>query len=283
MSDLFFNKVDDTNIAERHIRRIIGLETHQAELLIKNYSRARLELRERLKNAVSGSFTEGMLKEVLSQVEATLGQLRNKVRQEMVFGAEGVREQGFEDLTKELNTFRRNFEGIRQDIPLDAVITTLRPDNYLINQYRSSIESYNESLRNDIQRILTQAVIQRKTGLQAVDDLSAKMSQDEWKIARIVRTELHQIYNLSKIDGMEKVKQDTIPNLKKALIHPMDLRTGKDSKILANINPIVDIGQPFKYSFRQGDKTITRTFMAPPDRPNDRAILIPYSQDWETE
>lgn len=68
-----------------------------------------------------------------------------------------------------------------------------------------------------------------------------------------------------------------IPDLKKTLFHPMDNRTGKDSKRLSQNNPIVPINEPF-IEYSTGKKL---EYMAPPNRPNDRAILIPYRDEWK--
>lgn len=283
MSKQFFEDIDSLKIVERHIRRAVGLEVHQAQLLVKNYIQARKDIVDRLKSVTSGTFTEAQLKTTMLQLDTIIRGLSVRVGNEINFSSENLSEQGYEDLFKEVNTFREKFQGISTDIPLSAIITSLRPENLLINQFQSSIQNYNQSLRAEIQRVLTQSVIQKKTAYQAIDEINLTMKNEEWKVARIVRTELHQIYNVSKMNGMVDIAKKTIPKLKKTLIHPMDTRTGKDSKILAKLSPIIDVGQPFKYSFRQGKKIITREFMTPPDRPNDRAILIPYAPEWDKE
>jgi hypothetical protein len=116
---------------------------------------------------------------------------------------------------------------------------------------------------------------------RTVDNMVAGIGRffagEEWKLFRIARTELHGVYNLGKMNGMKETRTAYLPDLMKALIHPMDSRTGADSKYLAEIDPIVPIDQPFRYRW-QGQ---VRVFMAPPDRPNDRAILVPYRQAWE--
>ena len=38
----------------------------------------------------------------------------------------------------------------------------------------------------------------------------------------------------------DNIKETTIPDLKKTLIHPMDNRTSADSKELAAQNPVID-------------------------------------------
>jgi hypothetical protein len=61
------------------------------------------------------------------------------------------------------------------------------------------------------------------------------------------------------------------------MVHPMDERTGQDSKELASRNPVIDIDKPFKQNYN-GKELV---FMAPPNRPNDRAILIPFRASYD--
>ena len=96
---------------------------------------------------------------------------------------------------------------------------------------------------------------------------------------------MHGIYNYAKLEGMQRAKEDFVPDLKKTLMHPIDSRTGEDSKQLARVNPTIAIDKPFVFTFRRklksGEiKTERREFMFPPDRPNDRAILVPFRNEW---
>ena len=70
-----------------------------------------------------------------------------------------------------------------------------------------------------------------------------------------------------------------MPNLKKALIHPQDHRTADDSLKLAKINPVINLNESFKYKW-EGK---VREFFAPPDRPNDRAVLVPVRLSWKAK
>jgi hypothetical protein len=115
-----------------------------------------------------------------------------------------------------------------------------------------------------------------RTVQRMVSDIGRFFIGEEWKLTRIARTELHHVYNFSKMMGMGEVRDSTLPDLKKALMHPMDNRTAADSKRLAAENPIVDIDEPFRFKW----KGEVRVFQAPPDRPNDRSILVPYREQW---
>ena len=77
-----------------------------------------------------------------------------------------------------------------------------------------------------------------------------------------------------------------LADLKKTLFHPMDSRTASDSKQADRLDLVVDVDKPFQYTFKRrlADGTIRkekRVFMTPPDRPNDRSVMVPYKKDWE--
>jgi hypothetical protein len=269
----FFEDIDNISILERHSDRLEGVEMSQARKMLKEYKRARQELKlQLLANSYDNSYTEGKMKNALAQIEQAIVQLRSKIGWQIQEGFDFLSSQGIEDSVTEMDAFDKAFGGGFGKLPYDAIIESTEPDNYLFNQYESSISMYNEGLRNSFQSALTQSLIQQKSWTQAVYDMETVFDMEEWKLARIVRTELHGIYNISKMRGFGTIRNDYIPDLMKTLYHPMDSRTGQDSIQLAKENLVIPIDQPFSYTY----KGKTRTFMTPPERPNDRAILIPY-------
>jgi len=277
----FFEDIDDLKILERNAARIEGLEMRQASRLIKLYKEAREALKSQLLSTGDNTFTEAKLKVALIQIEQTIGQLSRKLRGELGFGQETATEQGAEDAAREMNAFEGAFAGVSTPLPVDAIIESVNAENFLFNQFETSVDSYNQRLRGGFQNVLGQSLLQRKSWSQAVYDMERVFNAEEWVLARIVRTELHNIYNVAKNRGFENIQQNYLPDLKKTLYHPMDSRTGSDSKTAAVKNLIVALDQSFKYSFKQGNKTIVREFFVPPDRPNDRAILIPYRDSYD--
>lgn len=274
----FFEEVDNISILERHSDRLEGVEMSQARKMLKEYKRARQELKlQLLANSYDNSYTEGKMKNALAQIEAAIVQLRQKIGYQINEGYEFLTAQGVEDSVTEMDAFDRAFGGGFGKLPFDAIIESTDPANYLFNQYESSVDFYNEGLRNSFQSSLTQGLIQQKSWSQMVYDMESVFDMEEWKLARIVRTELHGIYNVSKMLGFGTIQKDYIPDLMKTLYHPMDSRTGQDSIKLAKENLIIPIDQPFVFTY----KGKTRTFMTPPDRPHDRAILIPYRPQFD--
>lgn len=263
---------------ERNVSRLEGLEINQMRRLLKLYKEARAQLQNDLLFTPDNTFTEARMEYALQQVNLMIAALRNRLNEELQFGFDNLFEQGVEDSGNEINKLEKVFNGVSTaPVPIDAILASTQPENFLFNQYQSSVENYNDNVRAEFQRVLSQSLLQNKTWSQAVFDMETVFRDSEYKLQRIVRTELHNIYNVAKLKGFGQIREDYFPDLKKTLYHPMDSRTGADSKKADQDNLIVALDKPFKYTF----KGKQRVFMSPPDRPNDRAILIPYRSSYD--
>lgn len=273
----FFEDIDTLSILERNSDKLEGLQMNSARKLLKEYKRAREELKAQMLMTPSGTFTEARLNATLVQLEASIAQIERQVNPLLRSFFDVITESGIEDSAKEVNAMEKLFMGASRPIDIDAVMETTDPSNFLFNQFESSISTYNEQLRNGFQQSLTQALLQQKSWSQAVWDMEQVFGQTEYILARIVRTELHGIYSGAKFNGMLNIRDNYLPDMMKTLYHPMDSRTGDDSKKAASMNLIVPLDEPFRYSFKGKE----RVFHFPPDRPHDRSILIPYRRSYE--
>lgn len=269
----FFSDVDNISVLERNASKLNGLQMEQARKLLREYRIAKESLRDQLlANNPDNKFTEAKLRSALAQVESAISVLKSKVGFQIRDGFDFLSETGVEDSVREMDAFDKYFGGGIGKLPVDAIIESTDPENILLNQYQSSVDAYDENLRSLFQQSLTQNLIQGKTWSQSVWDMESIFGMEEWKLSRIVRTELHGIYNQSKMNTFGTVKDRYIPDLMKTLYNPMDSRTAEDSMYVESLKLIVPIDEPFSYKWK--GKSYVR--MAPPFRPNDRAILIPY-------
>lgn len=273
----FFEDVDAINIIESNIERLLELEKTEQNRVLREFKRIRQELRDRLDTLREDTFTAQQLRGVLVQVESALLAINTGLKEGIKPGAQILSERGVQDLVNEIRTFQREFQGAIVPINLNVALIATKNANFLLNQYDASIDAYSAALRGQIIGQISRGAVEKVSTHQMVRRISQFFMGEEFKLQRIVRTELHNIYNLGKMRSMEKVRDDFIPDLKKTLIHPKDKRTAEDSKILAQINPIIPIDEPFIFVFK-GDE---RRFMNPPDRPNDRAILVPFRSEWD--
>ena len=273
----FFEALPVSKLIQNNIKKVVQLEESEANKLLRIYKEVRRELIDRLSRATEGSFTEQQLRVTLVQVEAGINALTQQLKNQFNESVNKMGEQAVGNLTKEIERFSQAFEGSIQPINLDAVFITQDSRNFLFNQHQVTIDAYGQDVLRNVARGLTNSLVSRDSFGQVVTKMNKFLQVEEWKLQRLARTELHNVYNLAKLQGMRQVKEETLPDLKKTLIHPIDDRTGEDSKKLKKINPIVAIDKPFRFTFNGKE----RVFMAPPDRPNDRAILVPYRKVWD--
>jgi hypothetical protein len=220
----------------------------------------------------------------LLQIETGLAAMTEGMSASMLSAGEVVALAGANDLVTEINAFDDHFiwaassapqRGVVAPINVNAALIASDTNNLLVSKYQSSLEAYSEGVRSQLTQVLTQAVIEGIPRGQVVSRIGQFFIAEQWKIERLARTELHQVYNLAKMKSMQTLA-NSVGGLKKTLIHPMDSRTGKDSKYVAKLDLIVPIDQPFRYKW-QGKE---RVYMTPPDRPNDRSILVPYRDQY---
>lgn len=272
----FFEDTTVIDLMTLHLRQVEKLEESESKKVLSAYREVRRELRDRLEFIPGDKFTAQQLRGTLIQIESAILTMEKDLNLGLRIGSERISVEGINHLVKETEKFEEHFTGAVVSIPLNVIALSTEASNLLLNQKESSIRAYSEGVRAGIARTLTQSSIAQESISQAVSRVSKFFLAEEWRLLRITRTELHNVYNLSKLNGMSEIKEKHIPDLKKSLIHPIDDRTGEDSKILAKVNPIVPINKPFKMTYKGKE----RVFMHPPDRPNDRAILVPVRDSW---
>ena len=272
----YFEDVGSLAIVESHIEQVQKLEETQSKAMLKRYKEIRLELNDRLLSSKSNSFTQQQLRGTLVQVDSAIDAMNRSLKGEIGTQAKKASLLGVNHLLKEISAFEKEFGGTITPINLNAGLIANDASKFKINTAQSSLDAYSEDLRSSITTELSNAALIGMDYSKVSQNLGQFFKGEEWKLERIARTEMHGIYNLGKQKGMEEVQDEYIDDLKKALIHPMDNRTGKDSKYAASKEMVVDIDKPFSYTW--GGKL--RVFMVPPDRPNDRAIMVPYRPSW---
>ncbi len=286
--DAFLADSTVEDLIQNNIAQVDKLEEEQQRKLLRIFRRVRQDLQDRLLIIREGTFTEQQLNVVLVQVQAAILAIKQDLQKGLVDASEILGQRGISDLIREVKRFSKKFEGSVQPINIDAAVIASRAQTFLVNKHEASLSAYSEALRSQITTQITQSMIGRDTSQRTVSQLVSNVGRffvgEEWKLTRIVRTELHNIYNYSKLEAMNDARAG-IPDLKKSLMHPIDNRTGEDSKQLAEQNPIVDMDEPFVFTFvrqRQSGPPVRerREFMFPPDRPNDRAILVPFRKEW---
>jgi len=272
----FFETVDSLGIVEGHIKRVLKLEDNEARTLLRKYREVRRDLRDRLDRMPEGTFSNQQMRGVMTQVDAAIIAMTRSLAGGIKDSSTAFAIIGVKDSIAELEKFEKRFTGAVTPININRQLVAANVSNFLINRHDSSIEAYSADVRGQLVRNLTNEMLMQSSNSAVVQKLGQFFNGEEWKLQRIARTEFHNIYSQSKLESFKGVKESALPKLMKALIHPMDGRTGDDSKKVNALNLVAELDEPFRYKW-QGK---VREFMTPPDRPNDRSVLVPFEKSW---
>ena len=270
------------------LRDIVKLQTQGLERLdvetLRKLEPILIKLQENLRNELDryseDSFTYKHRMQTLMLVTRTLKWMEDVSIREM------------ETAANKYNTFAADV--VKKEMDSFAIIPTtfsveevaIEKNQYLIERSKASLQRYTADMREMMRNAITQGLMMRKSGFEIVGRLSKFMNAKivgKKRLQRIVRTEMHRIFNESKNLSYYQFQED-IPGLKKGLLHPMDHRTGEDSKMLNEIGPVVALHEPFEFTYKRvlknGEIRIDkRVFFTPPDRANDRATIVPVIEE----
>ena len=109
----------------------------------------------------------------------------------------------------------------------------------------------------------------------AIDEVAGRLRVEanlrEWEIRRLVQTEVSAAYNTVQLDALLEEDTPASPMLKR-LVATFDRKTGRDSVMLhGQVRPA---REPF-YDASRG-----RSYMAPPNRPHDREIVVGWRKGY---
>ena len=158
----------------------------------------------------------------------------------------------------------------------------------LLNRSKSKISSYVANIRSNVDDALVQMEMQKASSGKVKGNISQYMNIKKNRLKLILRTELSKVLNGQKLLVYIKMKNKYFPDMMKRLFHPIDNRTGDDSLQLKELDPLVPLDQPFKFTYKYRLKngtvrSVKRVFFHPPDRVNDRAQLVSFRKSWDDE
>lgn len=284
----FFESLDVFDVIENNVTEFASLQDSEIKKLLLLYRKVKVTIAKRLRYVSNDTFTAQQLRATLIQIEFAISQLENDLAGSLADITDNVASMGVGHMVDEVAAFSEEFTGAVMPLDVDVGLVVQDTSNFLFNRFEASIANYGNSLRQKIATGLAEMVTV-PTPLDAmVRTIGNFFDGESWQILRIARTELHNIYSFAKLNGM---KQADV-GLKKTLYHPKDARTGEDSIFLMSHakQMIKNLNEPFEYwwngkarrgSFDGSSGGYHRVFQNPPDRPNDRSVLIPYHPGWE--
>jgi hypothetical protein len=248
--------------------------------------RAEMEakLRALVKRGMGESFSAYHARLVMLQLKAGIQQFGNKLVGHLDSTGAQASALGAHHTVYSVKALEKQFVGhapvlqVEQAAVLRGVYKDVHPA--LLNRYKKSEAYYTKPVVEQVKMQMAKSIISGEGVDEAIDRVvgtDGVFAAQRWRAERIVRTELSHSYGVTQYATMRKV-QEEIPKLQRKLIETFDDRTGDDSKRLHG--QVRDMGDPFVYTPPPGKKGYP-PFMMPPGRPNDRAVVIPWSPSWQ--
>ena len=274
------------------IAKTIGSKQTRAIL-----EKAAIELRQRLFHAEGLSaagrgtpFTEERLRMTLRQVEDSVSALKRGLRGTILDTGKLAADASSQNLIQYLRATDREYRGMVQPLAMDEAQVWTRAisgtESSILHRIDSNpkdprrkgvLDRYGEATVENFEGILRQGVITRADWGDTRNAIIAESpflqgAPAHWA-ERIVRTESMNAYSKANWEGM-RAADDMLGDMAKILSATFDERTGWDSYQVHG--QIRKVDEPFEWNFGDGPEG----FMHPPNRPNDREVVVPHRIAW---
>jgi hypothetical protein len=240
---------------------------------------AMADVEAELMKAKQGSWTTAMAAATLAQLgEATRGLSESQLRllSRALPGIAGIAK---DDLADYLGKLDEHYLGVARPLRWDALEWLEGYSRPLLRSrlrvYEKSFARYGAEAVAGIESSMAKSVLLGTPWTEARESVMALVREQvggrQWMVDRIIRTEVATVYSSTTMAALLEEDEPDDPMLKK-LVAIWDKVTGLDSKILH--------GQTRRVQDLFTDRVHGREFDAPPNRPNDRELVIGWRASW---
>lgn len=261
------------------------------------YDEAAAHMTKRLRQTVGrlpGSFTEHQHRLALAQLKQGQAVISHRLAGELGDLTLEAQKESLRGLTSDLTRLERTFTGAEITLPIEeaarfrGVIDQRRTS--LLKMHRESMARYGARAVTDMEEALSLSLITGETPGQAIDRIQEVIDGEWWQAERIVRTETAWAFNATHHDGMVDAAEELDDLMMQWNEHvgpagdPLDDRVGVDS--LAMHGQVTEVDGEFTMPPKApdgspvSDSLVGESWEFPPNRPNDRAVLVPWRKDW---
>jgi hypothetical protein len=248
------------------------------------YEQARLELEDKLAHlravGQGQTFSAHHLRMILVQVMDGLRGFQADLAPELSKQARHAADLAQHHLTTSIKRMESQYSGMTPSLRIeeaavfDRVYRGVEPT--LLHRYQKLVGNYPMATIERVRKSMALGLIQGENTDRMVDRVAGAggiFDREKWRAERIVRTECLHAYGVANQRCLEETAQE-VPGLMKRLVATFDVRTGKDSIQLNG--QAVPVDRPFVW-MKQTKAGVERVeYMAPPNRPNDREVVIPW-------
>lgn len=259
------------------------------------YEQMLRDLERKLGMTLSGTFDHQRIRGMIAQVKLGLARLSLGVSNVVDVGAQAVGIHAARTMLQDAARLERHFTGAVMPMP---VLQSARLRGMVVGKVQSvmrvhetSMARYGVRVVRRIEGELGTALALGESHAQAIDRVM-QAGEVEWHGAeRIVRTELSFAANASAREAADEQAEELDGDLWTRWTEhvsdggaPLDDRVGVDSEAMHG--QVAPPGGMFTQppsapdGDNVGDSLVGQQWSCPPNRPNDRAVLVPWRASW---
>jgi hypothetical protein len=253
------------------------------------------DLARRLRATESGTFTHQQLQGMVAQVKIGLARVSRGIGGVMETAAGEVGVHAARTILTDAAALEHRFTGALIPMPLleigrlRGLVAGQTPS--LLRVHATSMATFGTKIARRIETELASSLAQGEDHSQAIDRVAKVGDLEWWRAERIVRTELSYSANASARAAIEEQAVELEGDMWMRWSEhvsddgmPLDDRVGVDSEAMHG--QVAPPGGMFvqpptnRTGEAVGDSLVGREWACPPNRPNDRAVLVPWRAHW---
>lgn len=231
------------------------------------------DVERQLARARVGSWSAAQAASTLAQLASATKGLTERQMTLLARALPGIARLAQTDLATYLTTLDRTFLGVARPLRWDSLEWLNGYSRPLLRArlqiFRKSFARYGAEAVAGIEQAMAKSVLLGTPWTEARKAVMSLVREEvggrQWMVDRIVRTEVATVHSSTTMAALLEEDEPDDPMLKK-LVALFDKRTGLDSKVLH--------GQTRRVQDLFTDVIRGKQFDAPPNRPNDREIVI---------
>ncbi len=259
------------------------------------YDRMLEDVTRRIGATPAGTFTHQQLTGLLAQIKLGLARLQAPLRYAVEESATTVGVHAARTLLQDAAKLERHFSGAVISLPLleSARLRGLVDGQVssLMRVHATSMARFGAQLVGRMEEELGASLSLGETHTQAIDRIMNTGDLQWYRAERIVRTEMAFSAGRSARAAADEQAEELDGDMWSRWTEhvsdegmPLDDRVGVDSEAMHG--QVAPPGEPFTQppTNRQGDlvgdSLVGQEWLSPPNRPNDRAVLVPWRASW---
>ena len=261
----------------------------------KMYERMLEDLTKKLDATASGTFTHQQLQGMMGQVKLSLGTMTKQVAGHVKNAAADVGVHAGRQVLENAAKLEHKFTGAVVPLPtlqigrLQGLVQDQTPS--LMRVHETSMRTFGKALAGRIETELASSLSMAEDQSRAIERVADVADLEWWRAERIVRTELSYSANAGARVALEEQAEDLDGDMWMMWSEhvsddgmPLDDRVGVDSEAMHG--QVAPPGGMFTQppTNREGEEVseslVGEQWACPPNRPHDRAVLVPWRVSW---